>query len=54
MRRYLQIMEFSSVNEGTKRPIASSLSITWYQEVNGMMYQMQNAGYNAGAVVEVD
>lgn len=42
------------VNEGTERPIASSLSITWYQEVNGMMYQMQNAGYNAGAVVEVD
>ena len=42
------------INKQTKNPIASSLSITWYVEVSGVMYPLQNAGYNAAAVVDVD
>jgi len=42
------------INEGTQKPIASSLSITWYMEVNGTMHPLTNASYNAAAMVGVN
>ena len=42
------------INKHTKNPIASSLSLTWYEEVSGEMYPLRNIGYNTAAVVDVD